>query len=145
MAPETLLYFVVGEGLCLIGTFKSLKAIFRMARAKVVWGEILEFKRMPEELQKTGEDAELPDYFIEVKYKWEGVSHTTNSVIKKEIHYEKGGKIKVYLPNGETESAVVDYNIKVSHYVMLITCLSVGLFIAWQCLLHTPVDMSIHF
>ena len=145
MAPETLLYLVVGEGLCITGIIKAVREIIRIGRSKVIWGEIVSFKKLPEKERRQNEEPEEPDYYIEVRFEHEGMTHTAQSVIKKEIHYEKGGRIKVFLPNDEVEAAKVDYNVQVGYYVLLIISVFMGLFFVYQCLINKPVDMSIQF
>ncbi len=134
MPIETLIFFIAGESLAIWGIYHSLKGIVRIAGSERVWGEIISFEKLPEKEREPNEEEELPDYFIEVKYEYNGESYLTDSIIKKDIHYERGGKIKVFINKGKADLITVDYNTQVSNYCELISSIFIGLFIAWRSL-----------
>ena len=124
--------FIALEVFCVVGIVFSIIKIIRIERSKVIWGEIIAFTNLGEPERQPNEDREGPDYIIEVRYEYRGTTHVTRSVVKKDIHYEKGARIKIFLPDGKVESAIVDYNTKLSAYLGLIVCIFLALFLLWQ-------------
>ncbi len=124
----------IGEVMFITWTFFSIKEVVRIEHSKVVWGKISSFQKLAMKKFKVNEDPQPTDYRIEVEFEYNGMTHRIEAVTKKEIHYEPGGKIKVFLPGGKIESAIINTNIKVGAYISLIMSVFMTLFIMYEAL-----------